>query len=132
MLSCYLLTPDEELIGALGSDFTYTTTKNVLIGKVSFYKTVDGIARHLFITEFNQPRTLNKGDTVRVNLDSGIDFYYLITKAKFLLDEGFEEFIVICRGIYKIAEKIKHERQARDEFNSWDPQIYHVLFNEKQ
>jgi len=130
MISCYLQDPNHNVVGVLETDFTFTATETCIVSQVSFYKTVNGVDTHLFRTEFNATRALNKGDTLVVKLDSGINLYYLLTKIK-ETDLSVETKIRICQGIHDIAEKIKHERQARDQFNTWDPQIYNALFNEK-
>lgn len=68
---------------------------------------------------------------MRVNLDSGIDFYFLVTK----LQEPFESVesnLETWRGLRHVVKRIIHEREARKQFGTWDKQIYEVLFHEKQ
>lgn len=127
MLTASLLNADNLFVGVLRYDLTFTAEKTCTISKVSF----DRGSRHLFVTEFDVSRHLSPGDTMRVNLDSGIGFYFLAT----CLQEPFisaQRTMELWRGLRQITEKIRHERQARNQLSTWDKQIYEVLFHEKQ
>lgn len=127
MLKCYLLDSDNKIVGTLEDDFTFTPDNDAYVAKASFYKG----DRHLFVTEFDQSRLIHTDDTLVAKFDSGIDFHYLIYKLR--EPKGtFENRLKLFRGLLKVIRRIKYERQARDQLDTWDPQVYKILFDEKQ
>jgi hypothetical protein len=122
-----LLDADNKFIGILPDNFEFTAKKNCTPAKVAFYKG----PKHLFSTDFDTPRSVAKYDTLRVKLDSGINFYYLATKVREPM-RNVEQMLIVWRSLREIVGRIRHERKARDQLSTWDQQIYEVLFNEKQ
>jgi len=127
MLACYLLDSDNNFVGVLNNDFTFTASKDTrTICKASFYKG----DRHLFVSEFDSARTLKKDETMAIKFHANIDFYYIATKIK----EPFQsakDSLLLYRILRGITKEIIHERKARNKLNTWDKQVYTVLFNEK-
>jgi hypothetical protein len=127
MLIARMLGPEGENLGVLNDDFIFRPFESCIIHSVGFFRNKE----LLFRTDLDIPRDVGQHDEVRVNLDSGIGFYYLVKKVQEPF-KSVEDLLTAWRTIRKIAGKIKNERQARDELGTWNKQIYEMLFNEKQ
>ena len=127
MLRACLLDSDNNFVGVLKNDFSFQATEDCRADKISFYRDKN----HLFVSEFTHTANIRATDIVKVKLTSGIAFYYLVTKSREPFKSA-EDSLLLWRTIREMTEKIIHEREARRDFDSWDPQIYEVLFNEKQ
>jgi hypothetical protein len=127
MLTAIVLGPEGDHLGVLGKDFIFRPEISCIVQSIGFYRH----GKQLFRTDLDSPRACTVDDEVRVNLDSGIGFYFLAT----ILQEPFtsvEDMMNVWRSLRRLVEKIIHEREARNEFGTWDKQIYEVLFHEEQ